>query len=192
MMQNCKNDTQLREYLMKTIQTGSLSKTSVYSVTPEEFQNSGHKLLAFVMGNLHCSMFKIPALEVFDTDVEEVKKQEAELDKANGGQPRHMYGHYNQNFSQVKDCFMQGFVVINNDTLDERKFQEAKKEYGSVFQWHGSALENYYSILRNGLMNLSNTHLMTAGAAYGQGIYTANYAGTSLGYCNSRNPHFQG
>jgi hypothetical protein len=35
-------------------------------------------------------------------------------------------------------------------------------------------------------MNLSNTHLMTAGAAHGQGIYTANHSSTSFGYCASR------
>lgn len=51
-----------------------------------------------------------------------------------------------------------------------------------MFCFHGSSLENWYSILRNGLRNLSNTALMTAGAAYGAGIYaSANYA-TSYGY----------
>lgn len=36
--------------------------------------------------------------------------------------------------------------------------------------------------MRNGLRNLSNSHMMTAGAAYGQGIYaSANFA-TSYGY----------
>jgi len=43
-------------------------------------------------------------------------------------------------------------------------------------------MENWYSILRNGLRNLSNTSLMTAGAAYGQGIYASSQYGTSYGY----------
>lgn len=53
---------------------------------------------------------------------------------------------------------------------------------GSIFCFHGSALENWYSILRNGLRNLSNTSLMTAGAAYGQGIYASSNFSTSYGY----------
>ena len=36
--------------------------------------------------------------------------------------------------------------------------------------------------MRNGLRNLSNTHLMTAGAAYGQGIYASSHYTTSYGY----------
>lgn len=43
-------------------------------------------------------------------------------------------------------------------------------------------MENWYSILRNGLRNLSNTSLMTAGAAYGAGIYASSQYGTSYGY----------
>ena len=34
-----------------------------------------------------------------------------------------------------------------------------------------------------GLKNYSNTKFMSAGAAYGSGIYTAENSGTSLGYC---------
>ena len=34
-------------------------------------------------------------------------------------------------------------------------------------------MENWFSIVRNGLRNLSNSHMMTAGAAYGQGIYAS-------------------
>jgi hypothetical protein len=82
--------------------------------------------------------------------------------------------------------FDEGFIVINTDSEEERVFQEEKKKYGSVWQWHGSAIENYYSILRNGLMNLSNSHMMTAGAAHGAGIYTSNASQTSIGYCQSR------
>jgi poly [ADP-ribose] polymerase 6/8 len=38
----------------------------------------------------------------------------------------------------------------------------------------GSGIENWHSILRNGLVNASNTKLMTTGAAYGPGIYAAS------------------
>ena len=43
-------------------------------------------------------------------------------------------------------------------------------------------MENWYSILRNGLRNLSNTSLMTAGAAYGAGIYASSQYTTSYAY----------
>jgi len=48
--------------------------------------------------------------------------------------------------------------------------------------WHGSSLENWYSIFRNGLRNLSNSGMMTAGAAHGAGIYASNNLQTSYGY----------
>jgi len=40
--------------------------------------------------------------------------------------------------------------------------------------FHGSAPENWYSILRNGIRILSNTKYMTAGAALGAGVYAAS------------------
>ncbi len=48
-------------------------------------------------------------------------------------------------------------------------------------------MENWYSILRNGLRNLSNSSLMTAGAAYGQGIYASSNYYTSQGYSARHN-----
>ena len=42
-----------------------------------------------------------------------------------------------------------------------------------------------YSILRNGLRDLSNSHLMSTGAAYGAGIYLSTAFGTAAGYSQS-------
>ena len=39
-----------------------------------------------------------------------------------------------------------------------------------------------YSIQRNGLRDLSNSHMMLAGAAHGAGIYVALNSGTAAGY----------
>ena len=42
-------------------------------------------------------------------------------------------------------------------------------------------MDSVYSITRNGLRDLSNSHLMTAGAAFGEGIYcTQTFATASL------------
>jgi len=80
-----------------------------------------------------------------------------------------------------KDMFYQ-YVLISQDPRKERTFNMLKKKHGSFFCFHGSSMENWYSILRNGLRNLSNTSLMTAGAAYGQGIYASSNYHTSYGY----------
>ena len=53
---------------------------------------------------------------------------------------------------------------------------------GSFWAWHGSALANWHAILRLGLKNYSNTSMMSAGAAYGPGIYLAKSIGTSVSY----------
>jgi len=68
---------------------------------------------------------------------------------------------------------LEQYIVTNHDPSKENVFQTRKRQKGSKFLFHGSALENWYSILRNGLRNLSNSHMMTAGAAYGQGIYAS-------------------
>lgn len=79
------------------------------------------------------------------------------------------------------DMFIQ-YMLIPHDYTKERNFMSNKQKHGSIFCWHGSSLENWYSILRNGLRNLSNTGLMTSGAAHGAGIYASSHFVTSFGY----------
>ena len=84
------------------------------------------------------------------------------------------------------DAAVQEFLIYNHEASQEQKFQELKKTHGSVFTFHGSSIENWYSILRNGPRNLSNTKMMTAGAAYGAGVYSARQFATASGYCGYR------
>ncbi len=70
------------------------------------------------------------------------------------------------------DYFRQ-FILTSSDPDKERIFMQNKLKHGSFYCWHGSSMENWFSIMRNGLRNLSNSHMMTAGAAYGQGIYAS-------------------
>jgi hypothetical protein len=70
------------------------------------------------------------------------------------------------------DYFRQ-FILTSSDPNKERIFMQNKLKHGSFYCWHGSSMENWFSIMRNGLRNLSNSHMMTAGAAYGQGIYAS-------------------
>ena len=64
------------------------------------------------------------------------------------------------------------------DKEDEFNKMPGKRYY--IF--HGSNWCNWYSILRNGLKNCSHTKLMTAGAAYGNGIYLSDDINVSLNY----------
>ena len=51
-----------------------------------------------------------------------------------------------------------------------------------MFLFHGSAAQNWHSILRNGLKNASGTEMMAHGSAYGSGIYFAHESSVSQGY----------
>ncbi|XP_044048921.1 protein mono-ADP-ribosyltransferase PARP6-like isoform X2 [Siniperca chuatsi] len=74
------------------------------------------------------------------------------------------------------------FLLISSPPSKEARFQTAKKLYGSTFAFHGSHIENWHSILRNGLVNASHTKLQLHGAAYGKGIYLSPISSISFGY----------
>ena len=74
------------------------------------------------------------------------------------------------------------FLIRSASPEGERVFNAAKEEHGSVFGYHGSSIENWHSILRNGLKNCSGTKLQVNGAAYGSGVYISPTASMSLGY----------
>lgn len=89
------------------------------------------------------------------------------------------------------DATISEFLIYNHEATQESRFQELKQKHGSIFTFHGSSIENWYSILRNGPRNLSNTKMMTAGAAYGQGVYSARQFATASGYCGYRGYYSQ-
>ncbi|XP_061678050.1 protein mono-ADP-ribosyltransferase PARP6-like [Syngnathoides biaculeatus] len=74
------------------------------------------------------------------------------------------------------------FLLITSPPTKEARFQTARKLYGSTFAFHGSHIENWHSILRNGLVNASNTKFQMHGAAYGKGIYLSPISSISFGY----------
>lgn len=63
----------------------------------------------------------------------------------------------------------------------KKKKKISKSEINSIFLWHGSGGERWHSIIRNGLMNMSNKDCVN-GAAHGPGIYLAKDVHTSLSY----------
>ncbi|KAF3854977.1 hypothetical protein F7725_023032 [Dissostichus mawsoni] len=82
------------------------------------------------------------------------------------------------------------FLLISSPPSKEARFQTARELYGSTFAFHGSHIENWYSILRKGLINASYTKLQLHGAAYGKGIYLSPISSISFGY-SGMNAHFR-
>jgi poly [ADP-ribose] polymerase 6/8 len=77
------------------------------------------------------------------------------------------------------------YVLLSSPPEKEQQFQRLKQQHKSFHAFHGSGFGNWHSILRIGLRNYSNTPLMSAGAAFGPGIYLAPDSGTSLGYART-------
>lgn len=63
------------------------------------------------------------------------------------------------------------FLVSPGPPEREQRFQELRRAHGSAFAFHGSGPENWASILRHGLRNLSMTERMRHGAVQGCGVY---------------------
>jgi ubiquitin-protein ligase len=79
----------------------------------------------------------------------------------------------------------KAYKVVHAQDKNE-EFLKLKGNAGkSHFLFHGSNWHNWYSILRNGLKNCSKTKLMTAGAAYGNGIYLSDSSALSYNYGRS-------
>lgn len=93
-------------------------------------------------------------------------------------------------------------IVQNDDMLDiksnnfkiykiihpidkEDEFKAVTSDIKTDFLFHGSRWCNWFSILRNGLKNCSNSKLMTAGAAYGKGVYLSDDINLSYQYGKS-------
>jgi len=78
--------------------------------------------------------------------------------------------------------FQQYKVIYPFDKEEEFKNYTGGK---NSYLFHGSGIENWYSIMRNGLKICSQTKLMTAGAAHGTGVYLSDDFNTSSGYCRN-------
>ncbi|KAF4074331.1 hypothetical protein AMELA_G00238270 [Ameiurus melas] len=74
------------------------------------------------------------------------------------------------------------FLLLSSPPAKESNFRAAKGHYGSTFAFHGSHIENWHSILRNGLVVASRTKLQLHGAIYGNGIYLSPLSSISFGY----------
>eukprot|EP01061_Rhynchopus_euleeides_P033823 TRINITY_DN5710_c0_g2_i1.p1 TRINITY_DN5710_c0_g2~~TRINITY_DN5710_c0_g2_i1.p1 ORF type:complete len:673 (+),score=276.56 TRINITY_DN5710_c0_g2_i1:72-2090(+) len=74
------------------------------------------------------------------------------------------------------------YLLVSAAPSKQEQFDALKRKYKTTFAYHGSATENWHSILRNGLYSASGTEFQVNGAAYGSGIYLSPNAQVSLGY----------
>lgn len=85
-----------------------------------------------------------------------------------------------ENIFRKKREMLYNILSINYSGLIENTFDNKEN-----ILFHGSSIYSWYMILKNGLVNLSNTKLMTNGAAYGQGIYLSNSLNFASEYSRS-------
>ena len=84
----------------------------------------------------------------------------------------------------------QFMTLISSPDL-ELEFLKRKEQYGSYYLWHGSAVSRWYSIVQNGLKNMSRIRGgVVHGTAYGEGIYFSSNSNISFQYTDcSFNPY---
>ena len=97
--------------------------------------------------------------------------------------------HDDDNDPEHRVSGMEGYMqfrLVQGSPDKEQKFTNAVRQnalqvnpnHPTLFAWHGSPLQNWHSILREGLWFKEIVH----GRAYGNGVYMASDFGTSLGY----------
>jgi len=86
---------------------------------------------------------------------------------------------------EIKQIRAEQFLMLSAPPETENLFRSLRKQHGSVFAFHGSSIENWHSIIRNGLKNASGSKLQVNGAAYGSGIYMSPNLCVAMGYSRS-------
>ena len=74
---------------------------------------------------------------------------------------------------------------VCNTYKKEQEFKSLSNKNNVTYLFHGSRLENWYSIMKNGIRNCSGSNLQLHGAAYGQGIYLTDSIGMAMTYAHA-------
>ena len=94
--------------------------------------------------------------------------------------------------AECADLFYKAWRVENLET--RKKFKAFTKGKGRITKklfWHGSRTENWWSILRSGLV-LRPTNAVINGKMFGYGLYFAPRARKSVGYTSLRGSYWAG
>lgn len=82
------------------------------------------------------------------------------------------------------------YKIIHPSDINEQFIKNSNNK--TFYLFHGSRWYNWYSILRNGLKNCSNTQMMTTGAAYGNGVYLSDNLNIAISYGRYNNKSVAG
>ncbi|HNW88060.1 MAG TPA: hypothetical protein PKN48_00225 [Bacteroidales bacterium] len=107
-------------------------------------------------------------LDAMDLTIEEVNKDDTSI--------------ILKSLNESSDYFKTAFRVVNHKTqkiFDE--YHKTTKNKETKLFWHGSRNENWFNILRTGLL-IRPANVTHTGNMYGYGIYFANKAKKSIGY----------
>eukprot|EP00039_Didymoeca_costata_P028845 m.22295 g.22295 ORF g.22295 m.22295 type:complete len:333 (-) comp7384_c0_seq1:71-1069(-) len=81
---------------------------------------------------------------------------------------------------EVRPKFVIELVHHNDFDPERQKFINLKEQYGSLIAYHGTALENMHSILRNGFLNHFNKTSL-----FGEGTYLSSDLSVCMGFTRS-------
>ncbi|KAI4223057.1 MAG: hypothetical protein L6R36_005687 [Xanthoria steineri] len=84
--------------------------------------------------------------------------------------------------------FAQGAPDKEKRFIQSIRDVTSQQQYPSLYAWHGSPLQNWHSIVREGLHFQDTAH----GRAYGHGVYHATDVLTSIGYTGGHYHHVDG
>ncbi|XP_057829849.2 uncharacterized protein LOC131040907 isoform X2 [Cryptomeria japonica] len=90
------------------------------------------------------------------------------------------------NVASSPDHIMRVQKGTKNEEDLKTEFETIKLSFGSMFAFHGTSAENLHSILRCGLLNLSNTTLQRNGAIFGEGTYLSTDINVALSFSKAQ------
>ncbi|KAJ6226750.1 poly adp-ribose polymerase family [Anaeramoeba flamelloides] len=186
----------LVDFLISTAFSAASSnrRENIFNPFPPEYMKQGGKVKDF--DRIQKALNSLPSVDEMAMFKRNEKKLRKELESKNKDSYRLLRWLLTTNRSHLikipKQYQINEFgtdfqwILLSAHPKKEAKFLELKKKYkSSVFAFHGSSGENWFSILRVGLKNYSNTKNMVCGAAYGPGIYLAPTPSTSMGYAKT-------
>ncbi|KAI4141553.1 MAG: hypothetical protein L6R39_005281 [Caloplaca ligustica] len=101
-----------------------------------------------------------------------------EVDRINGEASRASEERVTGMSQWMQFRFAQGAPDKEQRFIQSVRDTTATSRYPTLYAWHGSPLQNWHSIVREGLHFQQTAH----GRAYGNGVYHATNVSTSLGY----------
>jgi ubiquitin-protein ligase len=192
-----KNIEKLKDYksLDKTMNTTflkqnpatTINKLAEFSSDMELEEVCGLDVYNFLRFLFMSAEFRLDEVDLFSDQEKGISGSEVSINISKKGEIKAV----RNDPQQSKTRNFRHFRLIHTPEK-ERMFKKQANDKNTCYLFHGSNNENWYSIMRNGVKNASNSKIMVNAAAYGSGIYTASNVVTSLGYSRSAPPKIVG